>query len=370
MKMNKPTALYIHIPFCQHICDYCDFPKLQYFRNFAINYINSLKNELQSYDVNQRLETIYIGGGTPTELEDDLFEELLMMVYPYAKDALEYTIEANPESLSLDKLKLMKRYGVNRLSIGVESTDDKILKAINRHHTFEDVQIAVSNARKVGFDNLNVDLIIGLPNVLKNHFKKDLQNIVNLNIEHISCYSLTVHPHTAFFNKGIEEPKDEYSRELYDLAESFLKENGYIHYEISNWSKPDRYSRHNMVYWRDGHYYGLGLGAAGYIGNVRYTNTRNLEKYNRGEYLEEKEIISLEDDKTYFIMLNLRTIRGIYFKEYQDKFNEDFLIKYNDVISGFIKDKLLVLDLKEQRIYPSYDGMMVLDQIILALLGE
>lgn len=368
--MNKPTALYIHIPFCQHICDYCDFPKLQYFRNFAINYIKSLKQELDSYGINRKLETIYIGGGTPTELEDDLFEELLKMVQPYTEGIIEYTIEANPESLSLDKLKLMKRYGVNRLSIGVESTDDKILKAINRHHTFEDVQIAVSNARKVGFDNLNVDLIIGLPNVLKNHFKKDLENIVALDVEHISCYSLTVHPHTAFFNKGIEEPKDEYSRELYDLAESFLKEKGYIHYEVSNWSKPNRYSRHNMVYWKDEQYYGLGLGASGYINDIRYANTRNIEQYNQGRYIDERETVSLEDDKTYFIMLNLRTIRGIYFNEYQDRFHEDFYEKYKDIINGFIFDKLLILNEKEQRIYPSYDGMMVLDQIILALLGE
>lgn len=368
--MNKPTALYIHIPFCQHICDYCDFPKLQYFRNFAINYIKSLKQELDSYGINHRLETIYIGGGTPTELEDNLFEELLKMIYPYTQSVSEYTVEANPESLSLNKLKMMKQYGVNRLSIGVESTDNKILKAINRHHTFKDVQIAVSNARIVGFDNLNVDLIIGLPNVLKNQFKKDLENIVALDVEHISCYSLTVHPHTTFFNKGIEEPKDEYSRELYDLAESFLKEKGYIHYEVSNWSKPNRCSRHNMVYWKDEQYYGLGLGAAGYINDIRYTNTRNIEQYNKGQYIDEKEIVSLEDDKTYFIMLNLRTIRGIHFSEYQDRFHEDFYEKYKDIINGFIKDKLLILNEKEQKIYPSYDGMMVLDQIILALLGE
>lgn len=367
MMKNKPKALYIHIPFCEHICDYCDFPKLQYFRNFAVKYIESLKKELSSYNINHPLETIYVGGGTPTALEDDLFLKLLQMIKPYTQRIKEYTFEANPESLSIDKLKMMKEYGVNRLSIGVESTDDKILSLVNRKHTFKDVQTAINRARESGFDNINVDLIIGLPHVQKDNFIKDLDNVISLGVEHISCYSLTVHPHTVFSLKGVEEPKDEFARELYDIAENRLKEAGFVHYEISNWAKPCRESLHNYTYWKDEQYYGLGFGASGYIKDIRYTNTRNLEQYNNGNYIAEKEIVTELDDKVYFLMLSLRTIRGIILSEYQERFHEDFYETHQEIVDVFIHQGDLVM--KEGRIYPTYNGMMVLDQIIMALIN-
>ena len=369
MMNNKVQSLYIHIPFCTHLCDYCDFPKLQYFRNFAEKYIESLIKEIESYKI-KNLKTIYIGGGTPTALNDDLFEKLLSYLAKYIKTVKEYTIEVNPESLTNSKLLIAKKYGVNRISIGVETTNDKILRAINRQHTFEDVKTAIINARNNGFDNLNVDLIIGLPHVNKAQFKEDLNNLVNLGIEHISCYSLTVHPNTVFGIKGIEEPTDSFARDLYDYAENFLKEKGFIHYEISNWAKPGRESLHNLTYWKDEQYYGVGLGAAGYINGIRYKNTRNLDKYLSGNYVDEKEIVDKKDDRTYFIMLNLRTIYGIDLAEFKAKFNEDLLLTKHDEISTLVKDKLLVHDKENDRIYPTYKGMMVLDQIIVQLIEE
>ena len=175
-KINRPvTAIYIHIPFCQHICDYCDFPKLQYFRLFGEKYLSSLKKEMESYNIPDTIKTIYVGGGTPTALDDYLFLELLKIVKPYTSKVEEYTFEANPESLSKEKLELMKEYGVNRISLGVQTTNDEVLRKIGRKHTFDDVKTAISLARKVGFDNLNVDLIIGLPGVQKEQFKEDLQ---------------------------------------------------------------------------------------------------------------------------------------------------------------------------------------------------
>ena len=369
MTKNKDVkSLYIHIPFCDHICDYCDFPKLQYFRTFAEKYISALKKEIESYHINPKsLETIYIGGGTPTSLDDDLFEELLRFVSSYIKNVKEYTIEANPESLTLNKLQLMKKCGVNRISIGVESTDDKILELINRHHTFKDVQTAVSNAYKEGFDNLNVDLIIGLPQVNKERLKKDLDNILSLGVSHISCYSLTVHPNTMFYIKGINPPEDDFARELYDIVEAKLHEAGYVHYEISNWAKPKRESIHNFTYWKDEQYYGVGLGASGFIGDARYTNTRNLDKYLNGEYVESKEVVEPEDDKTYFVMLNLRTNRGISLDEYRNRFGEDFLDKYEPKIKDFINSGLLTFNKETNSIIPTYDGMMILDKMIMEL---
>ena len=361
--MMKINSLYIHIPFCSHICDYCDFPKLQYFRNFAEQYLQALKREMESLNINKELKTIYVGGGTPTALDDDLFLKLLETIKPHSQHVEEYTFEANPESLSLDKLEMLKSFGVNRLSIGVETTDDEILNKINRHHTFKDVQIAIKNARKCGFDNINVDLIIGLPHVKKGQFIKDLDNILALDVEHISCYSLSVHPNTMFFLKEIPEPKEEFARSLYDLAEEKLKDHGYVHYEISNWAKPGKESQHNFTYWKDGRYYGVGLGAAGYIDDIRYINTRNLSKYLEGNSVEEKEIVTLQDDLTYFIMLNLRTNRGIFFSEFKEKFGEDFLDKYKEAVDAFVSQGLLIKN--KDRVYPTYKGMMVLDQMIM-----
>ena len=365
-KINRPiTAIYIHIPFCHHICDYCDFPKLQYFRIFAEKYLTSLEREMKLRDIGPTIKTIYVGGGTPTALEDDLFVRLLEIIKPCTKRVEEYTFEANPESLSLEKLEIMKKYGVNRISLGVQTTNDDVLKKIGRKHTYEDVKTAIKNARNVGFDNLNVDLIIGLPGVEKEQFQKDLASVVSLGVDHISCYSLTVHPNTAFFIKGINEPKEEISRELYDYAEQFLEENGFIHYEISNWAKRLKESKHNLIYWKDEQYYGIGMGAAGYIGDVRYTNTKSISKYNSGEYADEEERVSKTDDMLYFLMLNLRTKRGIIFDEYLERFGIDFLNEHQETISRLVKQGLLVLT--EDRIYPTYDGMMVLDQLIMEL---
>lgn len=365
-KNNNIHSLYIHVPFCEHLCDYCDFPKLQYFRTFAKKYLTALKTELDSYHIDHRLKTIYVGGGTPTSLDDDLFEQLLEIISPYVEGVNEYTFEANPESLSEKKLALMKQHRVNRISIGVESTDDKVLASINRHHTFSDVKTAISKARKIGFDNLNVDLIIGLPHVSETIFRKDLDNILALGVDHISLYSLTVHPHTVFSLKGIKEPKEDFARKLYDIAEEVLLMNGYIHYEVSNWAKPEKESIHNFTYWKDEQYYGIGYGASGYVGDTRYVNTRNLEKYLSGQFIEESEIVDLKDDKTYFIMLNLRTNQGIDLDDYQNRFNEDILETKKEEIESFIKDGLLKNE--NNRLIATYNGMMILDQIILELI--
>ena len=366
--MNKPKALYIHIPFCQKICDYCDFTKLQYFRIFAEKYIDSLEKELESYNINHQLETIYVGGGTPTALEDDLFEKLLIILDKYRHGVLEYTFEANPESLSDTKLKLMKEHGVSRLSIGVESTDDKILSSIGRNHTFKDVQTAVLRAKSYGHANINVDLIIGLPHVSNTLLKKDLDNILALDVQHISCYSLTVHPHTKFFIDRINEPDGDTARELYDIVEKTLTDKGYIHYEISNWAKPGYESKHNYTYWKDEQYYGIGLGAAGFIENKRYVNTKNITDYNNGKYVSDEEMVELEDDKTYFIMLNLRTIRGLLFKEYEERFGEDFFETHQKTIAELEKEKLIKVT--KDGIAPTYEGMMILDQIIMRFIEE
>lgn len=369
-KTNSPEieSLYIHVPFCEHLCDYCDFTKLQYFRIFAEPYIRQVEKELDSYNIEPSLKTIYIGGGTPTVLDDDLFERLLFLVSKYSKDAIEYTVECNPESLTDRKLEIMKKYGVNRLSIGVESTNNNILKAINRHHTFEDVKIAIKKARNYVFDNLNVDLILGLPNVTKDLLKADITNILALNVNHISCYSLSVHDNTVFGIKGVQEPDEDLSRDMYDIINSVLVSNGFEHYEVSNWCKPGKESQHNLTYWKDNQYYGIGLGASGFVGKYRYTNTKSINDYNQGNYVSTKEVVSFEEDEEYFIMLNLRTRFGISNAEYKKRFGKDFIKIHAKTLKKLEDEKLIVI--ANDCVIPRYEGMMVLDQIILDLISE
>ena len=354
--MNKIHSLYIHIPFCNKICDYCDFTKLQYFRKFAVDYLDALKDELDSYNIKD-LKTIYVGGGTPTALEDDLFLKLLQIIDPYREGVKEYTFEANPESLSLEKIKMLKKHGVNRVSLGVQTTNDKILKAVNRDHTFEQVKTAIKNLKEQGIDNINVDLILGLPHTSKKILENDIKNVLSLDVKHISCYGLTVNPHTALFNRGFKEPSGDTLRQYYDIAEEILKENGFIHYEVSNWSKPGYESEHNLTYWRNEQYYGVGLGASSYIGETRYKDTINLSQYLARAFINEQEKVSSKDKITYQIMLNLRTIEGLDMKYVEGK---------EKVVDELIKEGLIVK--KQNRLIPTYEGMMILDQIILKLL--
>ena len=354
--MNKVKSLYIHIPFCNKICDYCDFTKLQYFRNFAVKYLEALKKELASYPIKD-LKTIYVGGGTPTALEDDLFEELLKIIDKYTSGVQEYTFEANPESLLLNKIKLLKSHGVNRVSLGVQTTDDKILQAVNRDHSFEQVKTAVKNLKDNGINNINVDLILGLPHTSKNILRKDLANILSLDVKHVSCYGLTVNPHTVLFNKGFKEPEGDVLRQYYDIVEEELLKNGFVHYEVSNWAKPGYQSEHNLTYWRNEQYFGCGLGASSYIGETRYKNTVNLSQYLERVFVSEKEEVSSRDKLTYQIMLNLRTIEGLGIEFVKDKTKE-----IEELISGgFLKKE-------GGQIIPTYEGMMTLDQIILKLI--
>ena len=362
--MTKPKALYIHIPFCNYICHYCDFTKLQYF-SFDVNpYLDALEKELASYDIDS-LDTIYVGGGTPTALNEVELERLLKIIEPYTKGVKEYTFEANPDSLSLKKIKLLKNYYVNRLSIGVESTSDSVLKAINRHHTFNDVKRLIKEAREVGFNNLNVDLILGLPNVSELMLTKDIDNLIALGVEHISCYSLTVSPHTAFYINKIEAPSDNILRRYYDIVSKKLEEHGYEHYEISNYAKKGFRSLHNLIYWRNDRYYGVGLGASGYIDNKRYTNTKNFKKYLGGQFIDQEEKVSLTDDINYQIMLNLRTLEGLSLDEFKKKFGIDLLKEKKEEINIFINKQLLKLD--NNTLIPTYEGMMLLDSIVVKL---
>lgn len=365
MKEKKINSLYLHIPFCQHLCEYCDFTKLYYREDWADQYLDHLFIEIDQYQL-EKLHTIYIGGGTPTALNEAQLKRLLEKVSPFFDGEGEFTCEANPENLTEEKLAILKRYGVNRLSIGLQTANNQRLKEIGRHHHYEDVLTCVQNARKHGFNNINLDLMYGFPNETINELKRDLDSILLLNVPHVSIYSLIVEPGSLFYNKNIREQNQDDSRLFYDYILSFMREHGFNRYEISNFAKPGFESKHNLTYWHNEEYYGVGLGASGYINNIRYTNTKSLKSYLEDNFIQEKEEINLKLKKEYFLITNLRLSKGFSLTQYKKEFKEDFLQVHQKKIDEFIERKLAKIE--DDYFMFSDDGLMVMDRLILELI--
>ena len=364
--LNKEnTSLYIHIPFCEHICHYCDFTKLFYNSQFSKLYLDALFYELDSYKLG-KMKTIYIGGGTPTALSEEEFEKLLCKVSSYLDKDTEFTCEANVENLTNKKLDLMKKYGVNRLSIGVQSSHNKRLKSLGRAHTYEDAIHLINEAKKRNFDSINVDLIYGYPHESMTELKEDLKNILALDTDHISIYSLTVSPGTIFYNNKVKEQNQDDSRLYYDEILKTLRKHGYERYEISNFARNKKYAKHNLTYWHDEPYYGIGLGASGYVDNVRYVNTKNLDRYLAYEFIDEKEIVDEKSDLEYFLLTNLRLEKGFSRKEFINRFGIDFVSKYKDKVVSLEKKSLLIVN--DDKIMLSDEGLMIMDSILVELI--
>ena len=276
-------SLYVHIPFCTHICGYCDFTKVLYRDEWVFLYVESLIKQLDSLDIKTPLKTVYVGGGTPSSLPNELLKQLLEKLHKYLdpKD-YEFTLEANPESLSKEKLLIMKEAGVNRLSIGLQSSNDKYLKLMGRHHTFKEGVEAVKLAKECGFENITCDLIYGLPLEKVEDVKKDIEELLDLNVPHLSTYCLSISKGTAWHKDGYKEMDDEEAALQYETILNEFRKAGYIRYEVSNFAKPGYESRHNMTYWKDNEYYAAGLGASGYLNGERFTFTKNLNSYLKG----------------------------------------------------------------------------------------
>lgn len=365
-KTNKPIqSLYVHIPFCAHICSYCDFSKVLYDEKWAFSYIKELEKEINSYKIDHKLETIYIGGGTPTCLNDELLEELLKFLSPFLKDNGEFTIEGNPENITENKLRILKDEGINRLSMGLESSNEKFLKMMGRKHTYEDTKRAVNLAKRYGISNISVDIIYALPGETLEDLNKDIDALLALDVPHLSSYSLTVSPGTLFYNRGYKEIDDEISAAMYELILNRLEEAGYERYEVSNYAKDKKYSRHNLTYWHDNEYYGVGLGASGYVNNVRYTNTRSLKEYLNGNYVAEKEELTLRSRLEDYFLTNLRLAEGFKKDDFQERFSFSFSNRYKTQLEKLKNDGLLKED--EDSIYPTNKGILLLDRILLTL---
>lgn len=360
-RIKKPLSLYVHIPFCEHICAYCDFPKLIKNSYFIEPYFKALLFEIDDKSINQ-VDTIYIGGGTPTSLDDDKFEILLKSLSKYLSNDYEFSVESNVESLSDTKIELFKKYGVNRISLGIQSFDNNVLKYLDRKHTKEECINLIKKLKSNGFSNINCDLIYGGKFTTLESLKNDLDILLSLDIDHISCYSLIIEENTKLYIDGDKELDDEILRNQYDFILSYLRKNNFKRYEVSNFAKPNKECKHNLTYWKNKHYHAVGLGAAGYIGSIRYKNTRNLNKYIAHEYVEEKEIVDTNDHKKYFLMTNLRLEDGFLLEDYKQIYNSDFLLEYSKELKELVNSGLLIVD--KTHVKPTDNGIMLLDIIL------
>ena len=348
-------GLYIHVPFCAQKCNYCDFNSYKIEeKNQKTDYLISIRKEMELYKEefkSKEFTSVFLGGGTPSILTPEELTTLMENIYSnfnIGKDA-EITMECNPGTLDKVKLKAIKSLGINRLSMGLQVTQDHHLKYIGRIHTYEQFEKNYKDAIEVGINNINVDLMYSLPNQSFDEWKETLNKIINLNPSHISAYSLILEEGTKFYdmylNKEFELNDEEVDINIYNYTIDTLCKNGYHQYEISNYSKEGYECKHNIVYWKCDNYLGLGPGASGYINNYRYSNICDIKGYNKClEYdkrpIEEKNILSKKDEMEEFIFMGLRMNKGINLDEFYKRFNIDFKHRYNDIL-----DKLKNLNL-------------------------
>ena len=390
---NKELGIYIHIPFCQHKCDYCDFVSFSNKQDFIENYIEAVKKEINNYFKDKTLletytvTTIYIGGGTPSYINSKYILEIMHVLEENLKnnvvkmEDMEITIEVNPGTVNKEKLEQYIKEKINRLSIGLQSTNNEMLKQIGRIHTYEQFLETYKIAKEVGFENINVDLMIGLPNQTIEDIKRSLKEIVQLNPTHISVYSLIIEEGTVIAQKienhQLEEMDEELERNMYWYVKNTLELNGYTHYEISNFAKEGKESKHNLNCWRQKEYIGIGLAAHSYLNYVRYTNTSEMKQYitrmnNLNEQIvkdilelsnnkkkkanveenekhietvyEIEEVQELEERKREYMLLSLRTIEGISISKFKEKYIDNPIFLFRKELEKLVEEKLVAID--------------------------
>jgi oxygen-independent coproporphyrinogen-3 oxidase len=352
MITNERMGIYIHVPFCLKKCFYCDFTSFCSTKENIKTYVKHLVKEINLYgkeleEYKSRVKTLYFGGGTPSILDTEDLREIIINLKKYIDfDTLEeVTFEANPESVTLEKFSKLRQLGINRISLGVQSLDNDSLIKLGRIHDSESVINAVRIIRQCGFSNLNLDLIISTPWQTKEILVKDIEGLIGLNPEHISCYSLSVEEGTEFHKMNITPLDDEIDREYFHLLKDLLLEKGYFRYEISNFSKKGFESKHNTLYWNGFEYFGLGLGAHGYLNGKRYENYLDFDEYFKktDNYLKpvyNSNVIDFDERKKEHIILNLRTTKGLDIIRFNQLFDCDFLNDYKKSIEKLLNHNL------------------------------
>lgn len=366
---RKEIGIYIHIPFCKQKCNYCDFCSYAKKEELISQYIECLLKEIKDVGNNNKIDfengkddlflikTIYIGGGTPSLIESKYILEIMDNIKSNfeIQENAEITIEVNPGTVTLEKLEDYIKSGINRLSIGLQSTHEHILKQIGRIHTYLDFLDTYRFAREAGFKNINVDLIIGLPNQTLSQVLDSVEEIVSMEPEHISVYSLILEEGTSLYKqveeKNIELPSEELERKMYWTVKEILEKNNYTHYEISNFAKPNFESKHNLDCWDQKEYIGIGVAAHSYTNGFRYSNTKNLEEYisNYKSEKEENNFIfhekqNLEDMQKEYMLLGLRKIKGVSIQAFKTKFVANPVYLYHTQLEKLVNNELIEID--------------------------
>jgi len=357
MMSKEKRSIYIHIPFCQKKCIYCNFRSTTD-ETLIKDYVKGLIKEIVLYKdllKTSKIETIYIGGGTPSFINEKYIVKIIKTIKKYNGlfQVKEFTIEVNPGTINKEKLQIYRSLGVNRLSMGLQSSDNKMLKAIGRIHTFEEAKAAYQLARKSGFENISLDLIFGLPGQSLGDFEATINEVIQLAPEHISAYSLKVEEETPLYDlirkKTLVLPKEETDREMYAVLIDLLRKSNYQLYEISNFSKTGYESKHNMAYWKRQEYFGFGLAAHGYLKNQRYGNTENFKEYfqmieNNNCPIISKDVINKEAALFEEIMLGLRLKEGIDLERINRIYEIDFLNSKREAIAFLLDEELMKVD--------------------------
>ncbi len=365
-------GLYIHIPFCDKKCYYCDFTSYISSENLMYDYVCAVIKELEMYRC-EKFDTIFIGGGTPSYLSNDCMKKLLIGINKVVKNSviLEFTIECNPGTLSREKLEIMYSYGVNRLSIGVQSANEKTLKFIGRNHRFIDFDKSFNLAVNVGFNNISADLIFGIPCEKNEDYVNTIDVIKNYDLTHISAYNLILEKGTKFYKMHeigmFEEMDEELQLAMYEYTKQKLEELGFKQYEISNYAKKNKKCLHNLIYWNFNSYIGIGVSAHSFYYGKRFENTKDVKKYiemiktDRHRYINiytNKEVDNIQE----YIMLGFRKNEGINMKDFKERFNVDFFDVYNKNIEKYVRNNLM--EFKQDSIFLTSKGLILMNYII------
>lgn len=376
-------SAYIHIPFCEHICHYCDFNKYFIQSQPVDEYLNALEQEMINTIAKTGqpdLKTIFIGGGTPTSLSEEQLKKLMDMINRVLKPSStlsEFAVEANPDDLSAEKLNILKESGVNRLSFGVQTFEDDLLEKIGRVHKQKDVFASFERAREIGFDNISLDLMFGLPGQTLKHVDHSLNTALSLDAEHYSVYSLIVEPKTVFYNlmqKGrLHLPPQEQEAEMYEMVMRRMEANGIHQYEISNFAKAGLESKHNLTYWSNEEYFGFGAGAHGYISGTRTVNVGPVKHYidliaEKGFPYRDTHEVTTEEQIEEEMFLGLRKTAGVSKKRFAEKYGRSLDELFPNVLKD-LTEKGLIHN-SESAVCLTHQGKLLGNEVFGAFLGE
>lgn len=351
--MKKDIGLYIHMPFCKAKCYYCDFISYANKEKLIKEYVEALIKEMKHNNLSKySIQTVYIGGGTPSLIDNESISNIMDNVRLFVADNAEITIEINPGTANKEKLKKYKEIGINRLSIGLQSADNELLSEIGRIHKYEDFLNVYNEARNIGFRNINVDLMLGLPNQDLKKLEESVKEVITLSPEHISIYSLILEENTKLYdmvmNEELKLPDEAIERKMYWNVKKMLENEGYIHYEISNFAKEGYKSRHNSDCWEQKEYIGIGVSSHSYLNNKRYSNSESVEEYikniNNNDFdknITIHEEQTKEDKQKEYMILGLRKINGVNITKFKNKFGENPIFLYRQELNKLVQEELI-----------------------------